>query len=521
MTEDLENSVKRGKFSLPYGRKFQGELKLAGMESFLSLEVFNSRLPGDKLSAFFPDSSQDVKSIKGVLGDSKKVSLLHCTAVGFGFHPVGKKFTYNNRFLPRFAVFGNQYVSHDEKKITGVSFTIDDADILFYDPGLFGAIKDIDEATAEVDKATELRRCIEQVARYNDYGSKIEIAENPQVFYFSGKTEIFEAKTSLGTVSASNKIEGTFGNSKGFKIENAVSVNLQFAGVVNVNDAVEKTFKVLRFLELLAGRPQNLLKFLVRKETGQMKPKELEVYGSSFPRYDRPENKQISHKLISPVRNPEEFSRVLANWLERHDSRLYARSKFFYSFGKPVYDADRLISAAGMFDVLPKEDSPRKPELDQKIMTAVEKSKEIWENALKDVEGNNESEKQCKDILSTLGRLEKSVTLREKICHRAKNVIERIGDKVPELDWIIGKAVICRNHYTHRDELETIRKSDKVKNFLTDTLEFVFAVSELIEAGWDIENWNYNRSTHPFGHYLGNYKNCLENYREDLKKLKN
>lgn len=514
MTEDLEKSVKKGEFSFPDGREFQGELKLAGMESSLSLDVLNSRLPGDRLSGFFPDSSQDAESIKGILGDSKKVSLLYCTATGFGVHLVGKKSTYNDRFFPHFAVFGDQHVSPDEKKITGVSFTVDDADILFYDPGLFGAV-------TEIDKETELRRFVEQVAQYNDYGPEIEIAEHPQVFYCSGKTEIFKAETRLGTVSASRDIKGTFGNSKGFKVENAVSVNLEFTEAFNVSDAVEKTFKVLRFLELLAGRPQNLLKFLVHKETGQTKPEELEVYGSSFPRYDRPENKQVSHKLVNPARNPEEFSRVLTNWLERHDSRLYARSKFFYSFGKRVYDADRLVSAAGMFDVLPKKDFPRKPELDQKIRTAVEESKGIWKDTLKHTEGNNESEKQCKSILDTLSRLEKSVTLREKICHRAQNVIEKIGDELPELDWVIGKAVICRNHYTHRDELEAIRNCDKVKNFLTDTLEFVFAVSELIEAGWDIENWNYNRSTHPFGHYLGNYKSYLENYREDLEKLKN
>lgn len=521
MTEDLEKSVKKGKFSLPYGRKFRGEFKLAGMESSLSLDVLNSRLSGDKLSEFFPDSSQDVKSIKGVLDDSKKVSLLHCMATGFGPHPVGKRFTYNNRFSPLFAVFGDHHISHNEKKITGVSFTVDDANILFYDPELFGAIEDIDEATADINEATELRRFVEQIAQYNDYGSEIEISEHPQVFYFSGKTEIFRAETSLGTVSALNKIKGTFGSSKGFKIENVVSVNLEFAKMVSINDAVEKTFKVLRFLELLAGRPQNLLKFLVRKETGQTKPEELEVYGSSFPRYDRPENEQISRKLISPVRNPEEFSQVLANWLERHDSRLYAGSKFFCSFGKRVYDADRLVSSAGMFDVLPKGDFPRKPELDHKIRTAVEESKRIWKDAQESVKGDNESEKQCRSILGTLGRLEKNVTLTEKICHRAENIIKKIGDKVPELDWVIGKAVVCRNHYTHRGKLETIKNCDKVKNFLTDTLEFVFAVSELIEAGWDIENWEYNRSTHPFGHYLGNYKNRLENYRGDLEKLKN
>ena len=43
MKEDLEKSVKRGEFSFPDGREFQGELKLAGLESSLSLDVLNSR----------------------------------------------------------------------------------------------------------------------------------------------------------------------------------------------------------------------------------------------------------------------------------------------------------------------------------------------------------------------------------------------------------------------------------------------------------------------------------------------
>lgn len=515
MIKDLEKSAKRGEFTLPYHRKFQGELNLAGRESFLSLDVLNSKSIEGELSGFFPDSKQDVKSIKGVLNDSKKVSLLHCMATGFGFHPVGKKFTYNNRFFPRFAVFGNQHILHDEKKITGVSFIIDDADTLFYDPSLFGAITDS-------GKATMLHPLIEQIAQYNDFGSKVEIAKHPQVFYYSGKTEIFYAKTKLGMVSASHGIKKTFGASKGFEVENIISVNLEFIRAETVSGAIEKAFRILRFLELLVGHPQSLLEFLVRKETGQTEAEELEVYGSFFPRYDRPKTKQISFKtLINAVRNREEFSRTLTNWLEWDNKRLYARNKFFYSFGKRIYDVDRLISAADMFDVLPKEDSPHKPELDEEIKIAVENSKTIWKDALQRTKKDDDSKKQCESILSALGRLENSVTLKEKICHRANNIIERIEDKIPELAWVIGKAVVCRNHYTHRDQLETIQNCDKVKDFLTDTLEFVFAASELIEAGWNIENWDYDKSSHRLGHYLRSYKHNLENYREDLKKLRN
>ena len=513
LIKDLEGSVKRGIFTFPCDREFQGELKLAGRESFLSLEIDKSLSGGFK--GVFPDSGQNVKCIKGVLNDSKKVSLLYCLANGFGFCPAGEGFTYNNNFFPNFAVFGNQHISHDEKKITGVSFIIDDADILFYDPNLFGAI-------TSSDKATILRSLIEQIAQYNDLGPKIEIAKHPQVFYYSGKTKIFEAKARLGTISASHGIKKTFGSSKGFKIVDIISVNLEFTRAVTFKDAVDKAFRVLRFLELLVDRPQNLQEFFIRKETEQTELEELEVYGSFFPRYKRPEDKLLSFKtLITAVQNPEEFSRLLTNWLERDDSRLYARNKFFYSFGKQIYDVDRLISAADMFDVLPKEDSPHKVELDKEIKIAVEKSKTIWEDVLECTKKNNESKKRCESILGTLNRLEKSVTLREKICYRAEKVIEKIGDKVPDLVWLIGKAVTCRNHYTHKDQLETIENCDKVKNFLTDTLEFVFATSELIEAGWDIEAWDYNKSSHRFGYYLRKYENDLGNHREDLKQLKN
>ena len=515
MIKDLEESVKRGVFSLPCDREFRGELKLAGMDSFLSLEISNSKSLGGDLKGAFPDSGQNVKCIKGVLNDSKKVSLLYCMATGFGFRPAGEKFTYNNRFFPHFAVFGNQHISHDEKKITGVSFIIDDADILFYDPNLFGAI-------TSSDKATMLRPLIEKITQYNDFGPKIEIAKYPQVFYYSGKIKIFEAKPKLATISASHGIKKTFGGSKGFKIEDIISVNLEFAGAVTFKDAVDKAFRVLNFLELLADRPQNLQEFLIRKETDQTEPEELEVHGSFFPRYERPENKLLSFKtLINAVQSPEEFSRVLTNWLERDESRLYARNKFFYSFGKRIYDVDRLISAADMFDVLPREDFPYKPELDEEIKTAVEKSKTIWKDALKHTKKNKESKKHCDSILSALSHLEKRLTLKEKICHRAENIIEKMQDKLPELTWVLGKAVLCRNHYTHRDQLETIENCDKVKNFLTDTLEFVFAASELIEAGWNIENWDYNKSSHRFSHYLRSYENDLENHRKDLKQLKN
>jgi hypothetical protein len=48
--------------------------------------------------------------------------------------------------------------------------------------------------------------------------------------------------------------------------------------------------------------------------------------------------------------------------------------------------------------------------------------------------------------------------------------------------------------------------------FFTDTLEFVFATSDLIEAGWDVKAWSKTDMTmsHTFGRYLVTYAEWLQ-----------
>ena len=54
--------------------------------------------------------------------------------------------------------------------------------------------------------------------------------------------------------------------------------------------------------------------------------------------------------------------------------------------------------------------------------------------------------------------------------------------------------------------------------FFTDTLEFIFAASDLIEAGWDIEKWISRGTTmsHPFGRYRVNYEANLNHLKEEI-----
>ena len=99
--------------------------------------------------------------------------------------------------------------------------------------------------------------------------------------------------------------------------------------------------------------------------------------------------------------------------------------------------------------------------------------------------------------------------LRGSLRHRAEPLMEAVGKWFPELDVVTDKAVDRRNYYVHGSSSKRPRfnYSDNLDTFFTDTLEFVFAASDLIEAGWDVKAWSELSTTmsHPFAQYRINY----------------
>lgn len=76
-------------------------------------------------------------------------------------------------------------------------------------------------------------------------------------------------------------------------------------------------------------------------------------------------------------------------------------------------------------------------------------------------------------------------------------------------------AAMCRNHFVHGSETKIYPLEHPAQfAFLTHTLEFIFAVSFLIDFGWDLNKWlGENReSDHPFALYV-------RHYRENMKGL--
>ena len=111
-------------------------------------------------------------------------------------------------------------------------------------------------------------------------------------------------------------------------------------------------------------------------------------------------------------------------------------------------------------------------------------------------------------------------SLRDKICQRAEVVAEMDPRMFAELRLPCTQAVLCRNHFVHGSPgAFDYWQEYSAFVFLADTLEFVFAASDLIQLGWDYRSWREKGSTqtHRFGSYLIGYE---MNFRK-LKELIN
>jgi hypothetical protein len=159
-----------------------------------------------------------------------------------------------------------------------------------------------------------------------------------------------------------------------------------------------------------------------------------------------------------------------------------------------------------MYDHLPKSALPSRPELAEDLLEAKAKAKALFKEL-------PESEEKT-SVLQALGRLG-TLTLRRKIAHRAAIVNGRIAPKLQHLDLVVSEAVNMRNHYVHGSPLSFDREVfPGAGSFLTEALEFLFIVSDLIDAGWNVQEW-YIRVTsrsHPL-------KALVKDWDEEASRL--
>jgi len=488
--------------------KFVGALKIAGADSILKLVG----------KSYWDHPASEPADIHGILNDGKKVSLLECVLHGKKRYHLDKNTQFESIFFPNYIVVGEDFISSDKPVIQAIRYHFQNIDCLLSGRETFQSLH---PETAEIHQIleTDYKRT-EKIAE--KYGwerrpFKPQIGEHPHLLYFSGLWEIVSSNAQVGKVSLTNRSSHTSGSAAGIRIDNEVTANIEFKEPKTPDEALHHLRALHGLFELSLGHRQRYhwieLELTQRpKELSPVIPKTARLYWSLCNERIKGDHiTNLNDTLISPDLNPEEFSKIVSGWMNSAktmgDPRVRFATAFFGS-----YSINRIVGAANMFDLLPESHAPKTKEADASLKEAVIQCRKIFAD-LPDSFARQ-------SVLSTLGRIGKA-SLRDKIHHRTNKIIEVAGDKFSELYLPCNHAVLARNHYVHG----STRSFDYQKNFaefafIIDTLEFVFATSDLLDLGWDMSRWmdQGTTMTHSFGAYIINYSQNITHLKNLLSR---
>ena len=470
-----------------------------------------------KLSTSIPiqNFTRDIPNIRdhhGTLNDGSKASLLRCSPTKVTHHGAGERLQREANFVPHCVLVGGSYIVSEEPAIQAIHYHFENADCLARRHRTFGTIlPDRDEFRRILDAEHERREKRTEDQQREPRGFDHEVGETPVLQYFNGVWEILKCDARIGTVTLSNRASHGIGDSKGVRIDNEVTVSLEFTTPTTVDAALSALRKVHDFFELCLGRRQRFLWIDAElvKEEGEADnpiPSLLEVYWSHGSQGITGETEPtfFLDVLVDGGGQKEQFAKVLSGWLDSADSMRDARSRIAHSFHSGSYGVNRIVGSANAFDLLPDTHVPSRVEPGQQTREAVEECQKRFKG-LPDSFARQ-------TVLSALGRVG-TPSLRDKICHRADIVAQHDPTRFSELHLPCRQAVLCRNHFVHGSEgAFDYWKETGAFVFLVDTLEFVFAMSDLIELGWDYKVWcstGFSQS-HSFAAYNVNYETNLK-----------
>jgi ApeA N-terminal domain 1 len=284
----------------------------------------------------------------------------------------------------------------------------------------------------------------------------------------------------------------------GIHLDNVIRLRLEFRKPVKLADAISAGFDFRCFCELLTVGPHCLSDMKIEHKDAKENEGPISLVMSYG---DKPTDVTDlrRHSLIAAGSNPNEFERVLTNWISNQTERRFARLRLIQGLREEkTFSIDRLVAAANAFDLLPFESKP----LPAQVQSNVADLKKSVRRSL--------PSPYREPILDALGRL-KGSNLRSKILARFEILPESLRSKLAEMETIIGYCVQARNYFVHgtRPTKLSPKAIEEYLVFFTQTLEFIFIVAELSECGWTSKSadsrwfWTY-----------------LENYRHGSKQLK-
>ena len=482
-----------------------GRLAIAGKSTELKLSMSNA---SERVST-------DIRDHHGSLSDGSKASLLNCVPMKVTTYGWGEGTQHETSFFVQYVLVGGSFISSEDPVIQAINYHFENVDCIANGLKTFGTIclgRDEFRRILEADHKRHERLTLDHQCERTKF--EPEVGEAPVLKYYSGVGEIAKCESEICSVRLTNRASHGLGSAKGVSIDNEVTVSLEFSVPTTIGKAISSLGIVHSFFELCLGRRQRYLWIeaeLVNEEAERDAPFPpcLNVYWSDCNARVLGETEPTLYcdVLIEARREKPEFANLLSGWLSSVASMGDARSRIANSFLSGSYDIDRIVGSANAFDLLPDTHVPSRVEIDGWTGEAVKECRERF-RALPESFARQ-------SVLSALGRVGKP-SLRDKICHRAEIVTEADPLMFAELRLPCTQAVLCRNHFVHGIEgaFDYWAESSAFV-FLADTLEFVFAASDLIELGWDYGSWRKKGCTH--SHRFGSY---VTGYNMNLQKLK-
>jgi hypothetical protein len=389
-----------------------------------------------------------------------------------------------------------------EKAISSAIFSIDDGHAIFYD---FDALGTVLRAEPLIEAVANANRKITR--------RKVRPGERPRIHFHPGRSDLITALTTIGRIEVMNLIDETMGSPKRVALESRIGFQVGWKQPVDLRTALGHVDDLIRFLELIAGRPQNRNGLLLRVDRNG-RPSFLSVYSTMAERWPRSEDEPSPGPhdvLIDGIRRRTEFAKVLRRWFVLDEERRDARLRFAHAFSKTnVFSEDRLIGAANMFDLLPADAVPKRLSISEQLTQAKSVACALFEELPDSPERDS--------ILSALGRLG-TASLPRKVLHRARIVTDALPTLKPDMELVVREAIKCRNHYVHGSDASYDYRADgDAMSFFTSALEFVFGASELIECGCNVAV--STGGSHPFAELIRTWAPRVQNLKAQLKLAK-
>ena len=479
LNQSKPSSPRPGLFDISCDRRVSGTVTIAGRDTRLYV---------------WDDSILEVESgstIFGVLDDLTKISLVDCYVVDKRRvqKSAGERFMYN--VLPQFVIVG-EHLSRNDRSIDEIAFNLRDVS-LFNDSDAFGT-----SFFNEPD-------LLQQIAQSDDR-RLVDIEEWNWIRYYTGKTKIFSTDTVLGQIVASHTSVFHVGISVDEVPTGDVFVSIRPCAAVTVVEALTRMETVLQFFDVIVGRSQFTRE--IRVYTGDDRDRSYaEVSVCVFPDHRLCSSEGSASPLdilIDPVKESGTFSSVLTEWLKRDKEWGESRSRLSPSWCGMDYNEDRVVRAANAFDLVPNCEFAGDISVSSDMQRAVRETRTLFKSL--PVSDERDS------VLGALGRVGEW-NLKRKIRYRERNLIDAIGESLPELGMVTDEAVNFRNYYVHGSPPRVLKEQVPMfLVFLTDSLEFVFTASDLVDAGWDIRSWCSRPKPmgHPFHNFLSDYCNRMK-----------